>query len=1455
MDEAYSNIIMYPNHVSDLTGLQFSIRSASDTRDQSVLHVTNTETMVDGKPKRNGLYDARMGPQCRGFVCETCEQKNDKCIGHYGHKKLTEAFTNSIFAAKLKKILLVVCMNCHTVICDQTERTNLSKSKIRKGLDNFVASCRLSHCPKCNAPKPDLAKVDVEISHITLEYKTMPEHANQEFLTQQANKRFAWVMTPTEAKAHLSKLSDDDVRLLGMNPRFSRPEDLIFSNITIGPPAIRPRVMARNGVHENGITHMLGSLIKYDDKVAAHLAKNPTANSLTKGIYQRYIYMQSNYLYGLIEGDKVTGVHAGKNLQSLSAEFSGKRGVFRNNLSGKRVDFSGRTVISADPEVPINSIGVPMAIATNLTIPITVTERNLEKMRMLVSAGAKRHPGAKLVVPRSTVLGHTKHTYVLEYSKDMMTRLRIGDVVHRYMMDGDKILFNRQPSLHKQSMMCHDVKVMETGNTFRLNLAATGPYNADFDGDEMNMHLMQSTITQIEIDRMAAVEELVISCAHSSPVMSIIQDSLVGSWLLTDDSTRIDRRIVQELVMECGVDPSTVDCDHDFTGKEMLSVLIPRGVNIHKQDQGDKDIDIVDGTIKPGQGKIDKATLGTSVNGLIHRIWKDIDHKGAVDFMSNIQTMVNRWLLDRGHSIGIDDVYISPKLRDMVQRIIEESRVKVSDILSKIEIYAASNNLSPDVIESTIRQVLRNVRSKVGNIIYESLGDDNQLKAMVKSGSRGDKMNITQTIGALCDQLVAGSRPSKNYNKRTLPCFTRNDDSMLARGFVRSSFFDGLTPVEWFSHCAGGRVGLVDTARKTCKTGYAQRKMIKALEDFKVCYDGTVRNSRGRVLQFQYGYSGIDTVCQENYTFRLIQMDDSQLRSTFLLSDATIAAHGPYTDADRQYVEGRLRLYRQTMQIVFNVTRKHLGGSSVNTSFPIAVGLRSILTRTKNMKHRGPLATPTEALRLLRNFKDLLLSSSVPPYSTGYLEIALWECLCPRKVLETKLKLSALNHIYEEVVEFTREALIDPGSSVGIVAAQSVGEPMTQSTLNTFHKSGIESQETMGVQRFNELLDLQKKQKTVVMRIPVEESETSVRVQKSLTTILLKSMTKTTSWVFCPTAQDIERDKIGDLVYQSDESESQDRMPWVFRIELDRSKLYTSDTSILDVVGALAVYIASQEQDSLKISKKKAKELLRDLMVCGIACSDPLSDRSIVYLYMYIGDENVSFDWFGRFGNDVLEALLVSGYHNKGNDAKQRQFLDKIVVSDTTNILLGEHGVEYRKGKTIVVRGVNLQDITEMKGIDTLNIATNDVHEMYRWFGIEAARQTLIEELQRASEAAARINDQHITVLIDYMTQHAKLTPITRHGINKMDTDVMSRAGFEHTMKVLEDAAFYSEIDTCQSVSSRVMMGQVPYVGSGLSDTLLDTRALVEATLKRTELKMPVSFSGFAPDQEMLDLM
>ncbi|CAB4056971.1 RPB1 [Lepeophtheirus salmonis] len=898
-------------------------------------------------------------------------------------------------------------------------------------------------------------------------------------------------------------ITDEECYILGMDPKFARPDWMIVSVLPVPPLCVRPAVvMFGSARNQDDLTHKLADIIKANNELIRNEQAGAAAHIISENIRMLQFHVATftdNDMPGLPKAMQKSG----RPLKAVKARLKGKEGRIRGNLMGKRVDFSARTVITPDPNLRIDQVGVPSFHCSKSNL-----SRNCD---------------------------------ALQYRQNARACKKSVDIkVERHIRDGDLVVFNRQPSLHKMSMMGHKVKVLPW-STFRMNLSDTSPYNADFDGDEMNLHVPQSMETRAEILNIHLTPRQIITPQANKPVMGIVQDTLTAVRKMTKRDVFLSKEEMMTLVMFLPTwdgklpIPAIIKPKPLWTGKQLITLIIPGNTNCmrlhathpdeetngpyHWISPGDTRVLIEHGELV--MGILCKKSLGTAAGSLLHVSQLENGHEINGRFYGNIQT--------------VDIINTIRKAKDEVTEVIQKAH---SD-----ELEATPGNTLRQTFENKVNRILNDARDKTGGSAKRSLTEFNNFKVMVVAGSKGSDINVSQVIACVGQQNVEGKRIPFGFIKRTLPHFIKDDYGPESRGFVENSYLAGLTPSEFYFHAMGGREGLIDTAVKTAETGYIQRRLIKAMESVMVCYDGTVRNAVGQLIQLIYGEDGLAGEYVEFQTLKTISLSNHTFEKKF-----------KFDPTNERYVR---KLFTD------DVLREMVGSPEVVAEIEREMDTAIMIWNAQKIFHINKRApTDLSPLKVITGVRELVkrcvIVRGLDKLSTQANDNAttLFQCLV-RSTLCTKL-VSETHRLSEEAFECT------PGEMVGAMAAQSIGEPATQMTLNTFHFAGVSSKNvTLGVPRLKEIINISKKPKAPSLTVfltgsAARDAEKAKNVLCRLEHTTLKKVTANTAIYYDPDPQNTfiaEDQEFVNVYYEMPDFDQSRISPWLLRIELDRKRM------------------------------------------------------------------------------------------------------------------------------------------------------------------------------------------------------------------------------------------------------------------------------------------------------------
>ncbi|CAH0392429.1 unnamed protein product [Bemisia tabaci] len=1455
--------------------VQFGILSPDEIRRMSVTEggIQYPETMEGGRPKLGGLMDPRQGVVDRMSRCQTCAGNMSECPGHFGHIDLAKPVLHVGFITKTIKVLRCVCFYCSKLLVSPShpkvkEIVMKSKGQPRKRLAFIYDLCKGKNIceggdeidiakenpddpsreqPKkqghggCGRYQPNIRRAGLDL---TAEWKHVNEDSQEKKIPLTAER--VWEI--------LKHIIDEECLILGMDPRYARPDWMIVTSLPVPPLSVRPAVVMHGSArNQDDLTHKLSDIIKCNNELIRNEKAGASAHVISENIKMLQFHVATlvdNDMPGLPRAMQKSG----KPLKAIKSRLKGKEGRIRGNLMGKRVDFSARTVITPDPNLRIDQVGVPRSIAQNLTFPEIVTPFNFDKMKELVHRGNSQYPGAKYIVrdngERIDLRFHPK-------SSDL--HLQCGYKVERHIRDGDLVIFNRQPTLHKMSMMGHRVKVLPW-STFRMNLSCTSPYNADFDGDEMNLHVPQSMETRAEVENLHVTPRQIITPQANKPVMGIVQDTLTAVRKMTKRDVFLDKDQMMNILMHLPIwdgkmpQPCILKPRPLWTGKQVFSLIIPGNVNMirthstHPDDEdngpykwispGDTKVVVEHGELV--MGILCKKTLGTSAGSLLHICMLELGHEVCGRFYGNIQTVINNWLLLEGHSIGIGDTIADPQTYVEIQRAIKKAKADVIEVIQKahnMDLEPTPGNTLRQTFENQVNRILNDARDKTGGSAKKSLTEYNNLKAMVVSGSKGSNINISQVIACVGQQNVEGKRIPFGFRKRTLPHFIKDDYGPESRGFVENSYLAGLTPSEFYFHAMGGREGLIDTAVKTAETGYIQRRLIKAMESVMVNYDGTVRNSVGQLIQLRYGEDGL---CGEAVEFQKIATVDLSHKA---FEDGFKFDPSNERHLRRIFNEDILKELMGSGEVISELEKEWEQLSrdrealrqifpSGETKVVLPCNLKRMIWNVQKIFHINQRApTDLSPLKVIQGVKELLekciivagedqLSKQANENATLLFQCLVRSTLCTKLVSEKfRLSSEAFEWLVGEIENRFQQAQCSPGEMVGALAAQSLGEPATQMTLNTFHFAGVSSKNvTLGVPRLKEIINISKKPKAPSLTVfltgaAARDAEKAKNVLCRLEHTTLRKVTANTAIYYDPDPQNTvirEDQEFVNVYYEMPDFDPTRISPWLLRIELDRKRM--TDKKL------------TMEAISEKINAGFGDDL-------NCIFNDDNAEKLVLRIRIMNSDDNKlqdEEDTVDKMEDDMflrcIEANMLSDMTLQGIEAISKVYMHLPQTDSKKRIVVTETG-EFKAIADWLLEtdGTSLMKVLSERDVDPVRTFSNDICEIFAVLGIEAVRKSVEKEMNTVLQFyGLYVNYRHLALLCDVMTAKGHLMAITRHGINRQDTGALMRCSFEETVDVLMDAASHAEVDPMRGVSENIIMGQLPRMGTGCFDLLLD---------------------------------
>lgn len=795
--------------------IRFTLFSPEEIKKISSAKIVTPELYnIDGYPVDGGLMDLRLGAIDPGVRCRTCGGRLKECLGHPGSIDLARPVIHLKYVPLIELGLRCFCKECGKLLLPDKDLERYTPSERAKKAKDA------KKCPHCGALH-EKVKLDKPTN----------------FLVGKAR------LFPTEIRETLVNIPNEELKKIGVNPITCRPEWAVLTMLLVPPVTVRPSIILESGERsEDDLTHKLSDIIRANQRLWENLNAG-APEVIIEDLWDLLQFHITTFFDNSVAKIPPARHRSGQPLKTIMERIKGKEGRIRKNLAGKRVNYSGRTVISPDPCIGINEVGIPFEIAKVVTVAESVTDLNIEKLKKLIEK-AEEYPGANYVIRPD---GKRKKI-TPDLKEEIINELTAGYKVERHLQNGDVVLFNRHPSLHKGSLMAHFVRVLP-GRTFRLHPAVAFPYNADFDGDEMNIHSPQTEEARAEAKILLDVKKNMISPKNNTNFIGCIGDAITGNYLLGEEE--FSREYANQILFRSEI-------EHQFSkktvkGTEIFSALLPK-VNFSNDSVSIKNGEIV-------KGNINKTLFGSEDGELIKQLEKDFGASETFDIIKKVFNLGIRYLSDKGITISVDDMDLDQSVIDEGEEVIKKAEKKTEEIIESYKdgtLEIIPGKTKEESREIKILQALNEIRTKIGEIVKKTFPEGNPVNHMIMSGGGGNILNITMMASCVGQQALWGRRIDLGYNQRTMSFFKQGDLSPHARGFIRSSFIKGLHPDEFFFGSITGRDSLMDTALRTPKSGYLYRRLANALQDLRVEYDGTIRDSNNNVIQYKYGDDGLD---------------------------------------------------------------------------------------------------------------------------------------------------------------------------------------------------------------------------------------------------------------------------------------------------------------------------------------------------------------------------------------------------------------------------------------------------------------------------------------------------------------------------------------------------------------------------------------------------------------------
>ena len=984
--------------------------------------------------------------------------------------------------------------------------------------------------------------------------------------------------------------------------------------------------------------------------------------------------------------------------------------------------------------------------------------------------------------------------------------------------------------------------------------------------DEMNIHVPQNMEAAYELTSLAAVPTQIISPASGKPIIGAKQDSLLGCYILTRDGMRLKRRHLMNYLMPIknftGIMPEPFEnkdagINSLYTGQQVYSSVLPRLSYNRELDVGNKKTKVV---IRNGElvsGILTKDIVGAG-SSLIKNIYNILGIKPCSDYLNDSQQLIMRFLADYGYSIGIGDGIphqeILDKVRDDTYKALQESHALIQKVHGGVFKPELGNELIQKSFESEITTILNSATDSIGKFVLGNMCRDNRFHIAITSKSKGNSTNIAQIMGIVGQTMVEGERVPMGYTYRTVPHYHKFDQGAMARGFVIHSFMEGLSPIEYFFHAMGGRIGLIDTAVKTARSGYIQRKLVKSTEDGRVHYDGTVRNPTNTIIQFAYGDDCIDARKLEKSKLITVPMDNRQLEDRYKFDSKFMwksvlkkkaINEMKKTENWQQILDDEYMRIREDRDKTRRINEPYLTMME-DIGIDTPIDPKTLRDSAINEFHiTADELSDLNPIYVSQQIEKLISELQMHNHDvTFYTKVIVRSFFATKRIIcEYHLNKLAFDFLVERIRNVFNSALVHPGEMVGPLAAQSIGEPSTQITLNTFHLAGVGGKSivtTKGVPRIEEIISVTQKIKTpsMTIRLKPEYAQNESIAQKVKTDIIYTTigdlMVKSdflseSKTVMTSFQEDLEFIntylEFNKLLKVTDTQSNTHKSPWVIRMEFSKEELLNRNVQLIDIQNSILREVGSEGEIECIFNDDNARNLIVRIKLR----QDDLNDNSHVDAIRELERQITMMTFRGIPG-------IVSA------DVRKEKRI--IYLDDGSYQTIEEYVID--------TDGTNLLEILKNEYVDSRRTKSNDIVEIYQLFGIEAGRNAIINEMNEIL-AEYGTESRHISLLADYMTYKGVIASINQHGVpGKMsDSGPLAKASFEKTTQQLVDASVFGEVDRIKGSSANIMFAQLPPGGTNAFDLVFDEKGFVK---NLSELRAKADYNPIKPEEDPNEL-
>lgn len=1403
-----------------IKNVEFYYIGDTDITQNSNSKVLNSKTLKDNSPIVDGIYNINLGTTDNKFKCHTCYNYKTLCPGHSGHIESPYPLVAPFGKKELLKWLKILCFNCGNTILENDKPFKMHLKKIKN-----VKELSCYYCSHLNE-------------------KIYWNVKNSMFLMMGDKEEEVRVYN-TKIEKVLNMVTDESIAIL---KKSYHPRVLLIRNISVPSVVLRPDVKKYQGSRSNNndLTTILKNIMVLLEKIPSYI-DDEEMQKLDKNIKDRLDTIELHY-FSLIKnapasGPQLQSTTNNAKLISLSTRFVGKPGRIRGNLMSKRVFYMARSVISGDPNLQINEVGVPISIALNIQIPETVNSFNYKRLLVYFNNKNATYPGCTKIIKKKD-----NNEYDVNINKFLS--LEIGDILYRDLIDGDDVALNRQPSLLNTSITSLKVKVMNVGNTIRLPINITNSlFSGDFDGDQMNIIFPHSVEARNECNKLMSVSRWFMSYKHGTPIVSIYHDGLLNTFMFTKNNIKINRFYAMKMIRK------TKDLDwknykkDEYLSREIISKILPKinykkktsyynpnydGMIKYNDDQ--KQIVIKNGNIL--SGCLDKISVGEGVNdNIFHVIHNEYGADLALKTIYEIQQICSYYINHRGFTINYDDVLIS---EDGIKQIDEKTKdiLNASDVITqkvKENQYITPINTNLEEYYERMQLASLNLGDDFLKPIFSHITCENNLYNLIASGTKGKTNNMLQISSAIGQTSIAGRRMAMNFSHgRTLPYFERFSMDPLSRGFVPDSYATGVNNVSFIFQAMEARVSITNKALSTADTGYQNRKSIKNLESNII---DNLRKTRKkyRIVQTLYGGDGVDTRYVEYVIFEKFLSSDIEFMKNY---KADIKSLDPKynNQAIKKMIEDEYSFLLEQRNLFRNIFKKIEDKNSktklMSESVKLSVNVKRIIENVciehedyiKKVKliDINPLSTIKVINKLINRLKYCYFNEiqykkkmKIPEYINNALTllyISIRSHLCLKNILEKKIDKPMLKMIVSKIIHQYNKSLIEAGTMIGILTSQSISENLTQYVLDSHHRAGVSNSDVDFIVRYKEITGardtLQMVRPIMTIYLKPEYSDDVYKIKKIMNKIEMINFK--TFIIIC----EIFYEKYGNIVHPDYLHENK----MIKDFEKHNSKIIKPSN--------LSNYCIRIELDKEKMIEKNISlekicfHLQNQYSFLFVVYNFENADTVVLRLYissMFFKKKEFDdrFEEINKFIDKKLFNTIIHGIEN----IKATNLNTKLFKS-----VLTEDGSIIKKNVNVInTHGTNLDKIFENKYVDAYNTFSNSLIEIQDMLGIGAVKQLVMYELQ---SLIAGMSPSHYYLYAMEMCQTGFLTALERTGtLAREPKNILLHMSTSHALQVLESSAISNiKTDSTQSLSSSLMVSQMPIGGSNYNKVILNEK-------------------------------